>query len=50
MENSIINTLKSRFAILQSQPLSGGIVAKKIYASAIMEVASYPFTAILPLP
>lgn len=30
MENSLINTLKSRFAILQSQPLTGGIVAKNL--------------------
>ncbi|MCX2494026.1 hypothetical protein OQX63_11125 [Pedobacter sp. PF22-3] len=33
MENSLINTLKSRFAILQSQPLSGGIVAKNLRIS-----------------
>lgn len=33
MENSLINTLKSRFAILQSQPLTGGIVAKNLRIS-----------------
>eukprot|EP01012_Entosiphon_sulcatum_P024985 TRINITY_DN30266_c0_g1_i1.p1 TRINITY_DN30266_c0_g1~~TRINITY_DN30266_c0_g1_i1.p1 ORF type:complete len:269 (-),score=0.50 TRINITY_DN30266_c0_g1_i1:513-1319(-) len=33
MENSLINTLKSHFAILQSHPLTGGIVAKNLRIS-----------------
>ena len=33
MENDVINTLRMRFAILQSQPLTGGIIAKNLRIS-----------------
>nr|WP_315421274.1 hypothetical protein [uncultured Pedobacter sp.] len=33
MENSLINTLKMHFALLQNQPLTGGIVAKNLRIS-----------------
>ena len=31
MENGLVNTLKMRFATLQNQPLTGGIVAKNLH-------------------
>ncbi len=33
MENDVINTLRMRFVILQSQPLTGGIIAKNLRIS-----------------
>ncbi|GAA4208998.1 hypothetical protein GCM10022289_33810 [Pedobacter jeongneungensis] len=33
MENGLVNILKMRFAILQNQPLTGGIVAKNLHIS-----------------
>lgn len=33
MDNGLINTLRMRFAVLQNQPLSGGIVARNLRIS-----------------